>query len=57
MDHLMSMKSICKSDFQTYCHSDKLTIDFATKGVQVIPKTISSSVVAGVSAPIDMLTA
>jgi hypothetical protein len=34
-----------------------LTIDFATKFVPVIPKTSSSSVVAGVGAPIDMLTA
>jgi hypothetical protein len=48
--------SICKSDFQTYCQSE-LTIGFATKGVPVIPKTSSSSVVAGVGAPIDMLTA
>jgi hypothetical protein len=34
-----------------------LTIDFATKGLPVIPKTSSSSVVARVGAPIDMLTA
>jgi hypothetical protein len=34
-----------------------LTIDFATKGVPVIPKTSSSSVVVRVGAPIDMLRA
>jgi hypothetical protein len=34
-----------------------MTIDFAKKGVPVIPKTSSSSVVAGVGTPIDMLTA
>jgi hypothetical protein len=49
--------SIWKSDFQNFCQLDELTIDFATKGVPVIPKTNSSSVVAGVGAPIDMLTA
>jgi hypothetical protein len=43
--------SIRKSDFQTYCQSDELTIDFATNGVPVIPKTSSSSVVAGVGKP------
>jgi hypothetical protein len=49
--------SIQKSDFQTYCQSDELTIDFAPNDVPVIPKTSRSSVVAGVGAPIDILTA